>query len=147
MITASLAFATPPASEEVTHPQAETLVQQKLVKPLAAKEAKRARFSRVRLPAQEHRVRVLDPHPVKDSEGGSFVAFAVDGRYGIEAFEGKAAGWRENEIVGCVYPERGEVFVRMGDEFRAATVLLGKKEKPAAAHTCQAATTQLASAK
>jgi hypothetical protein len=140
---ASLSFAQAPA--EVT--TAEQLIQKNLLKPLAAKEEQRSRFSRARMPAQERRVRVLDAEPKKDAQGGEFRTFAVDARFGADWLdEGEANPWREATITGCIYAS-GDIFVKSGEQHRPAAILLGKKVKPAEAHVCQATTTQVAEAK
>jgi len=77
---------------------------------------------------------MLDAAPIADAKGGVFVGFAVDARYG------RGAGrWQEDVITGCVYAGTGKVYLRYGDAFRAAGVLLGKKIPPAASHVCRAA--------
>lgn len=45
-----------------------------------------------------------------------YMTFAVDVRYG--------STWHENDVVGCAYPQTGALFVKRGDEFRPADVLL-----------------------
>ena len=111
----------------------EVLVQKKLLKPLAAREAMRSGYSRARPPAVERRLRVLDAAAIADGHGGAFVGFAVDARYGR-----RAGRWQESVITGCVYAGSGEVYVRYGDAFRQAGVLLGKVTPPAADHICRA---------
>ena len=113
----------------------ETIVQDKLLTPLARNESMRGRFSRARPPAAERRLRMLDATPVADGKGGAFVGFAVDARWG----RGDEP-WRENVISGCVYPETGEVYVRYGTRFRAGAALLGKMADPAPEHVCRAVT-------
>lgn len=126
---------------------AQALVSRELTQPLAAKESNRSRFSRASLPAQERRVRILDEQPSKDTAGNSFVRFAVDARHGFRApGDDDESGWRLATIVGCVYPDRSQVFVKKGDEYRPAAFLLGKDVKAAAAATCQPAQPQLAHA-
>jgi hypothetical protein len=95
----------------------ESLVQDKLLAPLKARDHARISYSRA-LPPAERRVRVLDNSPIMDRKGGAFVGFAVDARYG----RGKGQ-WEQNVITGCVYGETGEVYVRLGRAFRAAGVL------------------------
>lgn len=109
----------------------DSLVQDKLLAPLAAREEARSRYSRAAPPPAERRVRLLDAAPIADGKGGAFVGFAVDARVGDV--------WHESVITGCVYPERGEVYVRIGTGFRAPRVLLGKKTPPAPSHVCHAA--------
>ena len=151
LLTSTLAFAAPLISEasEPTSAQvsAEKVVQTKLVQPLAAKESERSRFSRARLPPQTRRIRVLDSEPKKDGEGAAFVRYAIDARYGFMALEvdgDSEGGWRKDTIVGCVYVDKGEVFVGRGDNFLAAAVLIGKKAPAPAAHVCKSADVQLA---
>ena len=119
---------------------AAAVVQRVLIKPLAAKEDDQSRFSRARLPAQERRVRILDEEMHKDAGGKTFVAFAIDARHGVVAAKDDS-GWRKDAITGCVYVDRGEVFVKSGDRYRPAAFLLGKNLKPAAEETCQEAHT------
>lgn len=136
----------PPAS--VGSKNAEALVQRVLLQPLAVRERDQSRFSRARLPAQERRVRVLDDKAEKDATGDGFFAFAVDARHGVFPLaDDDAASWRLAAITGCVYVERGEVFVRSGDSYRPAALLLGKNLKPAAQHICQGAPTEVANSK
>lgn len=131
---------------------AEKAVRTSLLQPLAAKERERSRFSRARLPATARRIRVLDAEPKKDDKGQSFQAFAIDARHGWDDFEElevqpKAApekAWRKDAIVGCVYAATGEVFVKKGEEYRHAAVLLGKKTAAAEKHICQPAAGELA---
>ena len=70
-----------------TAPTAVSLVTQKLIQPLAAKDGQRSKFSRARLPPSERRVRMLDDKPQHDSEGNAFYTFAVDQRH----------GWRDDD--------------------------------------------------
>lgn len=156
-MTSTLAWATPPAPEALSESQlkAEKAVRTALVQPLAAKEQERSRFSRARMPAVTRRVRVLDAAPKKDGQGQAFQTFAVDARHGwgkLEDFEDDAPearadkaekAWRKDAIVGCVY-DSGEVYVKKGEEYRPAAVLLGKKTKAADKHICVAATGELA---
>jgi hypothetical protein len=68
----------------------------------------------------------------------AFVRFAVDARHGYrEVAEDGEAGWRLAAITGCVYLDRGQVFVQKGDEYRPAAFLLGKNVKAAADSTCR----------
>ncbi len=149
MLTLStLVFAQSPAPEasEVSV-KAERLVKQQLLSPLKVQEDKRSRFSRARLPPSDRRVRVLDGAAKKDKMGNTFVRFAVDGRYGLAAMSAakSEADWTKNEIRGCVYADSGEIFVQYGkQQFRDASVMLGKKTKPAAEHTCVEGDGQLA---
>ena len=97
-------------------------VQQGLVKPLAAQEG--SRFSRARPAPRERRVRVTEAAGVPDKSGRSFLPFAIDVRFGGE--------WRANDIVGCVYTDTGDLFVKKGDAYRPAAFLLGKNVEPVA---------------
>jgi len=92
----------------------ESLVEDTLLAPLAARERGRTSYSRASPPA-EQRVRILDAEPIADGKGGVFVGFAVDAR----SRRGKGR-WMENTITGCVYLESGEVFVQYGNGYRAA---------------------------
>ena len=87
-------------------------------KPLAQKEKERSRFSRARMPPQERRVRVTQAAATLDASGRAYLAFAVDVRYRSE--------WRQNDLVGCAYLQTGALFVKQGDDYRAAEILLGK---------------------
>lgn len=139
------ASGSPPAAKTAQARTAEALVSRELTQPLAAKESERSRFSRASLPAQERRVRILDEQASKDAAGNGFVRFAVDARHGFRE-PGDGDGWRLATIVGCVYPDRSQVFVKKGDEFRPAAFLLGKKVKAAAETTCQPTQPQVANA-
>lgn len=97
-------------------------IEASLLKPLAEQEERRSRFSRARLPPRERRLRVTQATPVTDAQGREFHAFAIDVRFG--------AGWKDGDVVGCAYPATGEVFVKRGDSFRPASILLGKNVKP-----------------
>jgi hypothetical protein len=149
LITATLAFATPPASESPEKAAARSVVEETLIKPLRAKELKRSHFSRARLPPQARRVRILDAEPQKDPEGAAFVTFAVDARHGYLAEDDPnvpESDWRKDTLTGCVYVERGEVFVKLGDEHQPAAILLGQRTMTSTAHACQPAAAQLAQA-
>jgi len=113
---------------------ARALIQNTLVTPLKAKEAKQSRFSRARIPPQARRVRVLEEKT--DSAGEKFVSFAIDSSYG---FGGSADEdeWDKNTTTGCVYVGKQEVFVKFGATFRPAAVLLGKKTEAADARVCR----------
>ena len=115
-------FAT--ADEPTPAQQCEKRVREGLLAPLAEHEANRSKFSRARLPPRERRVRVTQVKPTTDAAGRSFMAFAVDIRWGDE--------WHENDIVGCAYTKSGDLFVKRGDEFRSAAILLGKTADPVA---------------
>ena len=146
--TSRRASATPPDKQSAAPPSpakpmadATAVVEKQLVKPLAEKEAKRNRFSRAYIPPQARRVRVLDPSRSIDGRGAEFVAFAVDER--SRAFVPRAADdsgrWRDDAIVGCVYPARDEVFIKRGDKFFGAGLLLGQKTAAAEDAACRPA--------
>jgi hypothetical protein len=117
--------AAPPAPADA---KAAAVVEKQLVKPLADKEAKRSRFSRAYIPPLARRVRVLDGERSTDGRGGEFVAFAVDEHSGrLVARDDDSSHWRKDAIVGCVYPARDEVFIKRGDKFFGAGLLLGQK--------------------
>lgn len=104
-------------------------VEEGLVKPLAKQEG--SRFSRSRPAPRERRVRVTQATAVVDKGGRAFLPFAIDVRFGSE--------WRKDDIVGCVYRRDGGLFVRMGDAYRPAELLLGKNVEPVPG-VCEAAT-------
>jgi hypothetical protein len=118
------------ADEPSLATQVERRVRTGLLEPLAAQDAKTSRFSRARLPPRERRVRVTQTTATLDKAGHAFVAFAVDVRWGEE--------WHENDIVGCAYPQTGALFVKRGEEYRPAQLLLGKAAD-AVPGVCQAA--------
>lgn len=84
-------------------------------------------------------MRLLDDKPQQDSAGEAFYAFAIDARHGWGDDDGEAS-WSKNAITGCVYPGRGEVFIKRGHAYHPATAAIGKKTKPAPERTCRAAT-------
>jgi hypothetical protein len=132
----------PPSSATKPTAQAASVVEEQLVKPLAEKEAKRNHFSRVYIPPQVRRVRVLDGDRSTDGRGAEFVAFAVDERsVDLDLKEVDDSKWRKGAIVGCVYPARAEVFVKRGDKFFASGLLLGKKTSAADDTVCRPAPT------
>lgn len=116
---------------------AKALVQNDLVRPLTVKEQERGKFSRARLPASERRVRILDEHPQRDALGAAFYTFAVDARHG---FIDDDAGWKLAAVTGCVYLERDEILVKVGERHRPAAFMLGKNLKPVAETSCKPAT-------
>lgn len=120
--------------------KAAAVVEAKLVKPLGEKEARRNVFSRAYIPPQERRVRILDHDRSTDSRGAEFVAFAIDEHSG--RFARKATNpprlWRNDVIVGCVYPARDEIFIKRGDKFFGAGMLLGRKTAAADDTVCRA---------
>ena len=106
------------ADEPSPSAQVQTRVEEGLIKPLAEREKSTSRFSRARMPPRERRARVIQPSPARDKSGRQFMAFAVDVRYGSE--------WHENDIVGCAYLDNRALFVKLGEEYRPASVLLGQ---------------------
>lgn len=102
------------------------------MKPLAERESETSRFSRMRQPPRERRVRITQPTESQDAAGRRFVPFAIDVRFG-------GGEWRDNDIVGCTYLGSGAIFVKRGDAFRPAAFLLGKDADPVAG-VCAAAT-------
>jgi hypothetical protein len=121
--------------------EATATVEKHLVKPLAQKEARRSRFTRAYIPPHARRVRVLDHERSTDGRGAEFVAFAVDERSGGFAPQetNDSRRWRKDAIVGCVYPARGEIFIKRGEEFFAAGLLLGQKTAAADDTICRPA--------
>ncbi len=92
------------------------------MKPLA--KATPRKFSRERPPPTERSVRVTQATGTPDKDGRQFLTYAIDARFGSEV--------HADDIVGCVYPASGAIFVKSGDEYRPAAFLLGKKADPVA---------------
>jgi hypothetical protein len=88
------------------------------MKPLAEHDQNASQFSRMRMPPRERRLRMTSTTPAVDQAGQAFLTFTVDGRTGKGA-------WHEKDFVGCVYTEKGDVFVELGDGYRPAAVMLG----------------------
>lgn len=124
LLTSFAASAAPPDDAAVL-----AAIEKGLVQPLEKKEDKRSRFSRAAPAPRDRRVRVLDAAPAKDARGKEFRSFAVDARY--KHFEDDAP-WHEDAIVGCVYPADGAIYVKVGEDYRPAAMLLGKKKAPKA---------------
>lgn len=124
---------------------ATVVVEKQLVKPLAEKEARRSRFSRSYIPPLARRVRVLDGERSTDGRGAEFAAFAVDERSGVFARHAAddSSRWRKDAIVGCVYPARDEIFIKRGDKFFDAGLLLGKRTAAADDTVCRPAPTRM----
>jgi hypothetical protein len=120
----SLASADEPSLVGWVHRRVET----GLVKPLAEKEEHR--FSRARPAPRERRVRAIQASVAVDKSGRPFVPFAIDVRFGSE--------WHKDDVIGCVYRESGDLFVKRGDAYRPAAFLLGKNVDPVAG-VCEAA--------
>ncbi len=93
-------------------------VEAGILKPLVERSG--SRFSRSRPPPHERRVRVSQTTLSRDKQGRDFVPFAVDVRFG-------AADWQQDDIVGCAYRASGNLFVKSGDAYFPAALLLGKK--------------------
>jgi len=118
---------------------AKEVVQTKLLEPLQKKEASRSRFSRAVSPPRARRIRIIDKPVQVDAKGHSFVPFAIDeSRSFAVAKEGDEAAWLKDTITGCVYPETGDVIVRRGEVYYAASVLLGVQTSMAPAEVCRA---------
>jgi hypothetical protein len=118
-------------------PTTASLIDDKLVKPLVAKEREQSKFSRARPAPSERRVRVLDEQPAHDSAGNAFFAFAIDTRRGWHQNDDDS-NWTKSAMTGCVYLDRGEVFIKRGNAFHPAAAAVGKKTKAAPAGTCTA---------
>lgn len=117
-----------PADEPTIFERAQLRVETGLVKPLAERENNR--FSRARPAPRERRVRITNSTLNSDKSGRPFLPFAIDVRFGSD--------WRENDIVGCVYSPKGDIFVKRGDSYRPAAFLLGENVDPVAG-VCEAA--------
>jgi hypothetical protein len=127
--------------------QAYAVIEKQLVKPLSQREGRGSRFSRAYIPPQARRVRVTDHQPSTDGRGAEFVAFAIDERSALIMHRGNddADPWRKDEIVGCVYPARDEVFIKRGDKFFGAGFLIGRRTPAADAAVCRPALTRVPS--
>ena len=141
LCAASLASAAPSETD------ARAVVDKQLIAPLRAKEARQSRFSRAYQPPQVRRVRVLDSAAVTDGNGAVFMSFAVDTQNGLLEDVDGTKPWRTDVIVGCVYPESGKVFVKRGETYFGASLLLGKKTTAAGEHVCHGAAAQVAAAR
>ena len=106
-------------------------IEADFLKPLAAHEQDTSRFSRMRMPPRERRLRMTQTTTAHDASGRAFLAFAVDGKF-------SGGDWQQNEIVGCVYTEKGDMFVKVGDSYRPSSFMLGQNADPVAG-ACQAA--------
>lgn len=129
LLVPALASADEPSEKPPLVSFVEKRVTDTLVKPLREIELGRSRFSRARQPPHERRVRVTQTTTTLDKAGRAFLTFAIDVRYGSE--------WHEDDIVGCAYTANGELFVKRGDTYRPASVLLGKNADPVSG-VCQA---------
>ena len=96
----------------------QTHVEADFLKPLVAHDVEVSSFSRMRMPPRERRLRMTATTTSRDQAGQEFLTFAIDGKIA-------KGSWHENDIVGCVYPEKGEMFVKLGADFRPAAVMLG----------------------
>lgn len=124
-VVPSLATADEPSLVEWTQQR----VEASILKPLAERTG--SRFSRSRPPPHERRIRVTQARLSRDPQGRDFVPFAVDVRFGTGA-------WERDDIVGCAYRATGSLFIKRGDAFFPASLLLGKKVDRVA-FVCQAA--------
>lgn len=106
------------SADEAPRDWAQRRVEAGLLRPLVQQEDGRSRFSRVRQPPRERRVRVTDERERADRTNKTFLTFAIDVRFGD--------GWKQDDWVGCVYRDGGEIFVKVGESYRPAAWLLGK---------------------
>src|SRR5262245_14429268 len=110
---------------ETVAASAKSMVQAKLLDPLQKTEAKRSRFSRAMTPPSARRLRILEDAPQTDGDGHHFLSFAVDESrsFGIKEDSGTAEdNWYKNAITGCVYPETGDVLVKLGEVYYASSI-------------------------
>ena len=140
LVVSSLASANPEpqVSKRAMPTIAAALVEEQLIRPMAAKDEGRSKFSRALPPPTARRVRVIDREAQRDTAGKAFVRFAVDERRGWFD-EDTDDNWTKNQITGCAYLDSREVFVKRGDAFHPAAAKLGKKTKAAAASVCTGA--------
>jgi hypothetical protein len=115
----SLALADEPSPAE----WARRRVEHGLVKPLA--QTRSNSFSRGRPIPSERRARVTNEAVQVDEQSREFLSFSIDIRYG-------GGEWRNDDVVGCVYRQSGNIYVKVGDEHRPAAFLLGKNVQPVA---------------
>lgn len=124
LILSSLVLSLIPSLASADEPSVKAWAEQRvragLLEPLAER-GDGPRFSRAAPIPRERRLRVVSNTLSKDKKGGSFASYEVDVRYGKE--------WRL-DIVGCVYKETGQIFVKRGDEYRPAEFLLGADVRP-----------------
>lgn len=106
-------------------------VEKGIVTPLSLLEHQTSIFSRARPAPRERRIRVLQPTVTNDKSGRGFVPFAVDSRYA-------GGDWQTDDIVGCVYAGKGDLYVKRGDGYRPAEYLFGKNAD-AVPGACEAA--------
>src|SRR4051812_28678947 len=83
-------------------PSAQTAVDNELIKPLARREGRQSRFSRVVIPARTRTARILEGAH-RDTRGSEFFRFSIDERRGMQQVLFKDA------LTGCVYPQSGDV--------------------------------------
>jgi hypothetical protein len=100
-------------------------IEADFVKPLAAQERDTSRFSRMRMPPRERRVRMTTTTTTLDASGRAFLTYAIDGKF-------SGGDWQESQITGCVYSEKGDIFVKIGDGYRPASFMLGTAAEPVA---------------
>ncbi len=144
----TLASAQSPAPDSAAVAKAEAVVKKTLLTPLAEKESRRSRFSRVIAAPSARRLRITAPVAQVDKKGRPFFTFAVDVRRGFafEEDEEEAPTWTPDAVSGCVYPATNEVFVKNGEALVSSDLLLGKRVKPAEASTCRAVVAEVARA-
>jgi hypothetical protein len=106
-------------------------VERGIVNPLSEREHRTSIFSRARPAPRERRIRVLQATAIKDKSGRGFVPFAVDIRF-------TGGDWETDDIVGCVYAGKGDLYVKRGDGYRPAEFLFGKNADVVAG-ACEAA--------
>ena len=117
----------------------EKAIQDQLLEPLKKKEAKRPRFSRAAPPPSARRIRILETVALTDSKGRSFVPFAIDESRSYVAKldpDSADADWRKDAITGCLYPNSGEIWVKLGETYYASSVLLGTSASTAKDGVC-----------
>jgi hypothetical protein len=129
--------ASPPLSAETSDrlaASARSVIQAKLLEPLHKKEEDRSRFSRAVTPPHARRIRILDTAPRADGQGRPFLSFAVDETRSFG--EADETDWFKDAIMGCIYPETGEVMVRRGEVYYAASIMLGRPTPTARNDVC-----------
>lgn len=120
---------------DAADPTVTAQIQRLLVAPLTQREASASRYSRAPSPPTERRVRVTDAVARVDQAGAAFQRFAIDERYG----SGAEPRWREDAVLGCIYPATGAVYVQAEGAWYSASALTGGAPTEAPAGACVAA--------
>ncbi|MFM2419426.1 MAG: hypothetical protein RL385_4149 [Pseudomonadota bacterium] len=121
MLCASSALAEPTPSPQSA---ATALIEAELLAPLREVELKRSPFSRVPRRPLERTLRVVERAGQVDAQGRTFLSFAID----VRKPSTDGSRLEKNAIVGCVYVDQREVYVRAGARYQRAKDMLAKSE-------------------